>query len=606
MVNSLRVTLALLLVTLAFLARPTIASAATGPVTVNITAPSSVQAGAPFAVNVSATNDGSALSTWSLSVALPDGGKAALVSPAPFSTAESYARVFLPGDSLYNFVLKRSISASYPLAEEYQKQTWPTGAQRTLSVDVTPPSGATTMRLFIRVAAVEPSGAVVSFAQAGSTTDQQGLSVIVRSVTITAVPPLAVPTTSSTATTAARPTAAPTPSPMATPASTPTTLPIVGPVGTAVPTATLPIPTPTPSGVGGQNPVLNLLLTLAGLLAVAGLVTLFTAWRSGRSPTPVARGIERAATSGGAKPAAARPPAPSAQRHDLAETASFRLPAAGSASAQTLALPPFPAGLTPVGEVKRGGMADVYRAYQPALDRYVAVKMPKPAFAADAGFAARFREEARRTARLNHPNIVTVYDVGEVEGTPYISMRYVDGPSLADLIASAGQMPPRRALDILEQIAAALDYAHSQEVVHGDVKPSNVLVDHADQVTLTDFGIARAVGSESATQAMAFGTPDYISPELARGEAVGPASDVYSLGVVAYELLVGRKPFNADNPLALVYAHAYSPPPPPDQLNPRLSTETAQVLLRALAKDPSRRYSTAAQFVAALRREARA
>ena len=162
---------------------------------------------------------------------------------------------------------------------------------------------------------------------------------------------------------------------------------------------------------------------------------------------------------------------------------------------------------------------------------------------------------------------------------------------------------PSRALGILEPVALALDYAHSQGVVHGDVKPSNILVEDEDRVTLTDFGISRVVGADATLQDASFGTPDYISPERARGEEPGPAADVYSLGVIAYELLVGRKPFNADNPLALIYAHAYSPPPPPDQLNPSLSSGLARVLLRALEKDPSGRYATAGELVAALRSE---
>lgn len=605
MANSLRVAIALLLVTLAYLFQPSTASAAVGPVTVDVTVPATVQAGVPFDVGVRATNGGSAVSTWSLSVALPDGGSIALVSPAPFTSGQSYAKVFQPGDSLYNFALKRSVPASYPLAEVYRKQTWPRRAQRTLSVRVTPPNGVSTMRLYIRVAVVEPNGTVVSFAQPGSEIDQQGLSVLARPISVTAGPAFAATPTPIPPTATIPPSPTPSATPTPTPRATPTTPSIIGPIGTAPPTATLPVPTPPPTGVAGRDPVLNVLLTLAALLAIAGLVTLFTAWRSRRSPVPVTTGIERAAVGATRRSAVVGSMPQSALAPDLADTASFRVPVAGGAGSQTMALPSFPAGLTPVGEVKRGGMADVYRAYQPALDRYVAVKMPKPGLAADPGFAARFRDEARRTARLNHPSIVTVYDVGEVAGTPYISMRYVDGPSLSELLATSGPIPSRRALGILEQIALALDYAHSQGVIHGDVKPSNVLVDHADRVTLTDFGIARVVGTDATAQSVGFGTPDYISPEQARGEASGPGADVYSLGVVAYELLVGRKPFNADNPLALVYAHAYSPPPPPDQLNPSLSAGVAQVLLRALAKDPNSRYSTASELVAALRREMR-
>ena len=240
--------------------------------------------------------------------------------------------------------------------------------------------------------------------------------------------------------------------------------------------------------------------------------------------------------------------------------------------------------------IGRGGMAEVHLARDQLLDRPVAIKILFPEFATDPSFVARFRREAQSAANLNHPNIVGVYDWGKEAGTYYIVMEYVDGRSLSEILRSEGPLHPRRAADIAADVAGALGFAHRNGVVHRDIKPGNVLITTTGQVKVADFGIARAIrdgAEEHLTQTgSVMGTATYFSPEQAQGKPVDPRSDLYSLGIVLYEMVSGRPPFQGDSPVAIAYKHVQESPPPLRSLNAEIPTTYEAITRKALAKNP--------------------
>jgi eukaryotic-like serine/threonine-protein kinase len=252
-----------------------------------------------------------------------------------------------------------------------------------------------------------------------------------------------------------------------------------------------------------------------------------------------------------------------------------------------------------------GGMADVYLAEDQELGRRVAIKILNGRHANDAQFIERFRREAKNAAALNHPNIVSIYDRGEAEDTYYIAMEFLDGRTLKELIVGRGAAPVNVAIEYARQILSALRFAHRHGIVHRDIKPHNVLVDSDGRVKVTDFGIARAGTSQMTETGSIVGTAQYLSPEQAKGGEVDPRSDLYSLGVVLYELLTGKTPFDGETPVEIAMKHLSTTPKPPSKLRPDVPPELDMVVLRALAKNPDDRYQTADEMEADLERVAR-
>ena len=246
-------------------------------------------------------------------------------------------------------------------------------------------------------------------------------------------------------------------------------------------------------------------------------------------------------------------------------------------------------------KVGQGGMATVYRAYHEALDRYVAIKVLHPLYSGDESFLRRFEREARLVARLEHPNIVPIYDFAYHNEHPYLVMRYVEGQTLKER-QHRGDFSQSEIRAIVSAIASGLDYAHSQGVLHRDIKPSNILLTPEGGVYITDFGLARMAqaGTSTMSQDMMLGTPQYISPEQARGDVeLDGRTDLYSLGIVLYEMVTGRVPFKSDTPYSIIHDHIFTPPPRAAKINATVTPAMEGVLVKALAKNPQDRYATA-------------
>jgi serine/threonine-protein kinase len=248
--------------------------------------------------------------------------------------------------------------------------------------------------------------------------------------------------------------------------------------------------------------------------------------------------------------------------------------------------------------VGTGGMSSVYRAHDRLLDRKVALKVLHPQFTDDEEYVERFRREARAVARLSHPNIVTVIDRGEADGRQFIVFEYVDGENLKALVARDGALSVESAVSLAHQVARALAFAHGEGLVHRDVKPQNVLLNGDGRAKVTDFGIARSLDvKHGMTQTgTVLGTSDYIAPEQAQGQTIGPQTDVYSLGVVLYELLTGEVPFPGENFVAVAMRHINEPPPSARELRPDVSPRLDAALRRAMAKDPRDRFPSMEAF----------
>jgi serine/threonine-protein kinase len=249
-----------------------------------------------------------------------------------------------------------------------------------------------------------------------------------------------------------------------------------------------------------------------------------------------------------------------------------------------------------LGKLGAGGMADVYCAEDTHLGRKVALKLLHARFAQDQEFVERFRREASSAAGLQHPNVVGVYDRGEFDGTYYIAMEYCEGRTLKDIVARTA-LDPARAIAITKQMLVAARFAHRRNVIHRDLKPQNVILDDEDNVKVTDFGIARAGASDITEVGAIMGTAQYLSPEQAQGRPVTEASDLYSIGVVLFEMLTGRAPFDGDSAVAVALKHVNQPAPSPREAVPALPPELEAVVLKALAKDPAQRYGDADSFI---------
>ena len=249
-----------------------------------------------------------------------------------------------------------------------------------------------------------------------------------------------------------------------------------------------------------------------------------------------------------------------------------------------------------------GGMADVYLAEDEDLGRRVAIKILNNRYSSDESFVERFQREAESAASLSHPNIVSIYDRGEAEGTYYIAMEVVEGRSLKEVILTQGRLPAKQAAEYARQILSALRFAHRNGIIHRDIKPHNILISHDDNAKVTDFGIARAGTSQMTEEGAVMGTAQYLSPEQARGGTVTAASDLYSVGIVLYEMLTGKVPFAGDSAVEIAMKHVNEPPEAPSARVPRITPELDHVVLRAIAKNPVERYQSAEDFDADLDR----
>ncbi len=256
-----------------------------------------------------------------------------------------------------------------------------------------------------------------------------------------------------------------------------------------------------------------------------------------------------------------------------------------------------------VKELGKGNMGVVYQAHDPNIDRMVALKVLRPDRVADQALVARFMKEAKAIGRLSHPGIVTVYDVGKDRDTVYIAMEYVTGRPLDEVIRSGGLTTTEQAVEVVRQVAEALDYAHSKGIVHRDVKPSNIIIDDGKTTKLTDFGIAHMEDPAAGTMTQAgeiLGTPAYMSPEQVKGQSVDGRSDLFSLGVILYELVVGQRPFGGNNLAAIFHSIAQQEPKAPAEIDPFVSKRLSDTIVKAIAKDPEQRFQSGREMSKAL------
>lgn len=246
-----------------------------------------------------------------------------------------------------------------------------------------------------------------------------------------------------------------------------------------------------------------------------------------------------------------------------------------------------------VERIGDGGMAEVYRAHDKMLDRFVAIKILHPQFTSDESFVTRFRREAQGAAKLSHPNIVSIYDVGSCDGKHYIVMEYIKGETLKDKINREGPLPLDVTLKIVQEIAGALENAHANHLVHCDIKPHNILINEAGHVKVADFGIARATSSSTITYTGSIvGSVHYFSPEQAKGHTISPKSDIYSLGVVMYEMLTGKVPFTGETAVSIAIKHLQEAPIAPHELRPDIPPLVEAIVLKAMDKNPDNRFSS--------------
>jgi formylglycine-generating enzyme required for sulfatase activity/predicted Ser/Thr protein kinase len=254
-----------------------------------------------------------------------------------------------------------------------------------------------------------------------------------------------------------------------------------------------------------------------------------------------------------------------------------------------------------IEEVGRGGFAAVYKAVDTTLDRTVALKVLAPHLLWDPTFVQRFQREAKVAANLDHSNIVTIYEVGQIEGVYFIAMQFLAGRTLSQILEAEGPLPVPRAQAVIEQLASALDYAHARGFVHRDIKPSNIIVADDGRATLTDFGLVKAgEGTQLTASGVVFGSLAYMSPEQGQGNAVDARSDIYSLGAMLFEMLAGRVPYEAETLMAVAIKHITDPVPRPTEFNPAIPKSVERVILKALAKAPADRYQSAGEMARAL------
>jgi hypothetical protein len=656
--------------------------------------------GRPVDITVRAANPAQDASQGSLTVSFT-GGPSVEITGA----STDGAKLYQPGEQMYNFGLGRAATIQNPAAELYVS-SWPTGVRHELRLRVT---ASAPFSLLARASLRRANGTFLNL-PANGTPDQQGAPTRQIQVTPKSAQPPTQPPPRPTVTSPPAPptaTAAPPPKPTVAPpaggstdtpsgqpqgATAPPPTPTAPPPPTAAPTPA-PQPTAAVASSTSSGPSVPLLLAGLGVIAVGiaiGLLALMLVLRRRSAPAappwagtypgmpygqPGPYGQPNATPYPGQPGATPYPGQPGPMPYPLGNQAGWPVPPtpapgagappapwdrpatpaadprqerprswpAGAAPPTRADQPPTEAtprppadpspwppgnpggglqtpgptgveglgGATPSNErytdrslVGRGGMGSVYKAYDSRLRRWVALKIMHADLGLRPGFVDRFIREAQMAAMLEHPNIVTVYDVEPLGDSIQMVMSWIEGEDLQRLLERQGALGPELVARLLDQMAAALDHAHQRErpILHRDIKPSNIMIGPHERVVLTDFGIARLIGDVSLTQTgQIVGTPAFMAPEVVQGAEADARADVYALAVVLYQMLTGRAPFRAETPLALLHAHVHTPPPAPRIFVPALPPAVDQVLLRALAKDPSERFQSAGALARAFR-----